>query len=58
MKISKLRTKRSITGPRFADCCLDLTGDSISIEKDGSNWTNYFLCGVKVTFVKGKVLIH
>ena len=34
------------TNPRFADRILDLK--SISIEKDGSNWANYFLCGAKV----------
>ena len=36
------------TDPRFVEHSVDISGNSIKIEKDGSNWSNYFLCGVKV----------
>ena len=42
------KLKLANTNPRFGEYCLDLSADSISIEKDGSNWSNYFLCGIKV----------
>ena len=48
-KSNDQRLKLSNTSPRFVDFDLDLTGDVISVDKDGSNWSNYFLSGVKVT---------
>ena len=33
---------------RFPDFSMDLNGAKIGVEKNGANWWNYFLCGVKV----------